>query len=83
VQTLVVQRPCDDRIVTLRSRTLSVDGPGMRERDVLPDAAAWATALHDEFGVDPAVLGEERMARLWGLASSQHEAFVARELRYR
>ena len=28
VQTLVVQRPFDDRIVTLRSRTLSVDGPG-------------------------------------------------------
>jgi N-hydroxyarylamine O-acetyltransferase len=75
VQTLVVQRPYDDRIVTLRSRTLFVDGPGRRERDVLPDAAAWATALHDEFGVDPAVLGDERMTRLWGLASAQHEAF--------
>jgi N-hydroxyarylamine O-acetyltransferase len=76
VQTLVVQRPYDDRIVTLRSRTLFVDGPGRRERDVLPDAAAWATALHDEFGVDPAVLGDERMWRLWGLASAQHEAFL-------
>ena len=78
VQTLVVQRPYDDRIVTLRSRTLSVDGPGVRERDVLPDAAAWATALHDEFGVDPAALGEERMARLWMLACRQHEAHVGR-----
>jgi N-hydroxyarylamine O-acetyltransferase len=76
VQTLVVQRPYDDRIVTLRSRTLSVDGPGLREREVLSDAAAWTTALHDEFGVDPAVLGDERMTRLWGLASAQHEAFL-------
>ena len=64
--------------MTLRSRTLSVDGPGVRERDVLPDADAWATALHDEFGVDPAVLGDERMTRLWALAGAQHETFLAR-----
>jgi hypothetical protein len=51
----------------------------VRERDVLSDAVAWARALHEEFGVDPVVLGDERMARLWGLASSQHEAFAARD----
>jgi N-hydroxyarylamine O-acetyltransferase len=78
VATLVVQRPFDDRIVTLRSRTLSVDGPDRRERDVLPDAAAFAAALHDEVGVDPAVLGDERVARLWALAREQHETFLAR-----
>jgi hypothetical protein len=55
-----------------------VDGPGLREREVLPDAAAWTIALHDEFGVDPAVLGDERMARLWSLACAQHERFLAR-----
>jgi hypothetical protein len=54
------------------------DVPGLREREVLPDAAAWTTALHDEFGVDPAVLGDERMARLWSLACAQHERFLAR-----
>jgi N-hydroxyarylamine O-acetyltransferase len=78
VQTLVVQRPFDDRIVTLRSRTLSVDGPGLRERAVLPDADAFATALHDEFGIDPAALGARRMGLLWSRAVAQHDAFVAR-----
>ena len=78
VQTLVVQRPYDDRIVTLRSRTLSVDGPGGRRRDVLPDAVAFAAALHDEFGVDPGVLGDAQMSRLWVLACDQHDAYLAR-----
>jgi N-hydroxyarylamine O-acetyltransferase len=76
VQTLVVQRPYEDRIVTLRSRTLSADGPGLRERVVLPDAPAFAAALRHEFGIDPDVLGEERMDRLWARACAQHEAFV-------
>jgi N-hydroxyarylamine O-acetyltransferase len=76
VQTLVVQRPYEDRIVTLRSRTLSADGPGLRERVVLPDAPAFAAALRHEFGIDPDVLGEKRMDRLWARACAQHEAFV-------
>jgi N-hydroxyarylamine O-acetyltransferase len=78
VKTLVVQRPFADRIVTLRSRTLVVDGPGLRERRVLPDAAAFAATLRDVFGIDPDVLGPERIARLWGQACAQHAAFVAR-----
>jgi N-hydroxyarylamine O-acetyltransferase len=78
VQTLVVQQPREDHIVTLRARTLSADGPGRRARDVLPDAAAFAAALRDAFGIDPAVLGDQRLRRLWAQACLQHEAFVAR-----
>jgi N-hydroxyarylamine O-acetyltransferase len=77
VRTLVVQRPYDDRVVTLRSRTLFVDGPGHRERTVLPDAAAFARTLRAEFGIDPAVLGEARLERLWALAAAQHEEHTA------
>jgi N-hydroxyarylamine O-acetyltransferase len=77
VQTLVLQQPHDDRIVTLRSRTLSVDGPGVREREVLPDEAAFAAALRREFRIDPEALGAERMRRLWERAYAQHEEFRA------
>ena len=74
VETLVVERPFDDRIVALRSRTLSVDGPGRRERLVLADADALAAALWNHFGIDPAVLGPERLRRLWDNAVRQHDA---------
>jgi N-hydroxyarylamine O-acetyltransferase len=77
MRTLVVQRPHADRIVTLRSRTLFVDGPGRKEREVLPDAPAFASVLDGEFGIDPESLGAERLARLWSHACAQHEAFVA------
>ena len=40
VQTLLVQHPYPDRIVTLRARTWFVDGPGLRERRVLADPAS-------------------------------------------
>ena len=78
VQTLVVQRPHADRIVTLRSRTLFVDGPGRREREVLADVGAFASVLEAEFGIDPEALGGERLARLWSRACAQHSAFLAR-----
>jgi N-hydroxyarylamine O-acetyltransferase len=78
VQTLVVQQPYDERIVTLRARTLSVDGPDLHERTVLPDAAAFATTLHDTFAIDPDALGAERLARLWRQASAQHTAHAQR-----
>jgi N-hydroxyarylamine O-acetyltransferase len=74
VQTLLVQQPYDDRIVSLRSRTLFADGPGLRERELLPDRDALATALSDRFGIDPAVLGPERVSRLWARAEQQHAA---------
>jgi N-hydroxyarylamine O-acetyltransferase len=77
VRTLVVQRPYDDRIVTLRSRTLSVDGPGVREREVLADRTAFAGVLRDEFGIAPDALGDGRLSRLWSRACAQHDAFVA------
>jgi N-hydroxyarylamine O-acetyltransferase len=74
VQTLLVQQPYDDRIVSLRARTLRVDGRGIRERVILADEEAFAAALSDGFGIDPAVLGPERISRLWALAEQQHEA---------
>jgi N-hydroxyarylamine O-acetyltransferase len=77
VQTLVVQRPYDDRIVSLRSRTLFVDGPGRREREVLADLPAFGDALWAEFGIDPDALGRERLQRLWSQRCAQHETCVA------
>ena len=74
VRTLVVQRPCPDRIVTLRSRTLSEVGPALDTRRVLADAGELAEAL-DGFGIR---LDGARLARLWAGAEAQHEAFVAR-----
>jgi N-hydroxyarylamine O-acetyltransferase len=74
VQTLVVQRPLDDRIVTLRARTLFVDGPGRRERRVLDDSGSFAAALREQFGIDPEVLGADRLGRLWAKADDQHQA---------
>ncbi len=73
VQTLVVQRPFDDHILTLRARTLFRDGPGGRERRVIDNAAALAAGLKENFGIDPAVLGEARLSRLWSQAESQHQ----------
>jgi N-hydroxyarylamine O-acetyltransferase len=74
VQTLVVQRPYDDRIVTLRSRTLSADAPGVRDRRVVEDEAEFAAVLAGEFGLG---LDTARNARLWERAVRQHEAFTA------
>jgi N-hydroxyarylamine O-acetyltransferase len=76
VQTLVVQRPFDDHIVTLRARTLSRKGPGRDERTVLSDEDALAATLRDVFAIDPEALGAGRLARLWRQACAQHEAFV-------
>ena len=77
VKTLLVQRPAPDQIVTVRARTMFVDGPGLRERTVLDDAESFAGALRDEFGIDTEVLGDERMARLWDRAVAQHQAHLA------
>ncbi len=77
VQTLVVQRALTDRIVTLRSRTLSVDGPRRRERRILADAAAFAATLRDTFALDPDAPGPQRIPRLWAQAERQHEQHVA------
>jgi hypothetical protein len=74
VQTLVVQRPFDDRIVTLRARTLFVDGPGRHERSVIPDRPDFERALRDQFGIKSGDLGEERAGRLWANATGQHRA---------
>jgi N-hydroxyarylamine O-acetyltransferase len=73
VKTLVVQRPFDDRIVTLRARTMFVDAVGRHERVVLEDEAAFADALRTNFGIDPLALGRARFLRLWANATRQHE----------
>jgi N-hydroxyarylamine O-acetyltransferase len=71
VRTLVVQAPKDDRIVTLRSRTLSEKGPDVDTRRVL-DRDEFAAALAG-FGL---VLDGGRVERLWRRAAAQHEEFT-------
>ena len=73
VRTLMVQRPAADRIVSLRARTRFVDGPGLREREVVGDVDAFAGAL-EGFGIELDALGPERLERLWARAVAQHEA---------
>jgi len=72
LQTLVVQKPLDDRIVTLRSRTLSEKGPHVDVKRVLGEAA-FARALTETFNID---LDPARVARLWDNARAQHDAFT-------
>jgi N-hydroxyarylamine O-acetyltransferase len=77
VQTLIVQEPFDDHIVTLRARTVFSDGPGGRHRRVLENPRAFAAVLRDTFGIDPEALGPDRLDRLWAKATDQHEAHRA------
>lgn len=74
VRALVVQKPCPDRIVTLRSRTLTEVGPHVDSRRVLADAAELREVLAG-FGIR---LDGARVERLWARACEQHEAFLAR-----
>jgi N-hydroxyarylamine O-acetyltransferase len=73
VQTLVVNRPYDDRIDTLRSRTLFRRGPGVDEKRVL-ERDEFGDVLRDTFAL---ALDAGRLQRLWTLAAAQHEAFQA------
>lgn len=77
VRILVVEQPREDRIVTLRSRTLSARGPGVEESRVLADRDDLAAVLDREFGIDPAALGPERLGRLWASAVAQHQVYLA------
>jgi N-hydroxyarylamine O-acetyltransferase len=74
LKTLVVQKPLPDRIVTLRSRTLSAIGPEIDDKRVLDDIGEFAIVLHAEFGI---ALDNGRVERLWEQACSQHEAYMA------
>lgn len=76
VKTLVVQKPMADRIVTLRSRTLSSLGPSVDTKHLIADRDEFASTLATVFGLE--VTGE-RLDRLWTQAAAQHEAFLARE----
>ena len=73
VRTLVVQQPREDRIVTLRARTLSEVGPSVDSKRVL-DREEFEAALRDVFGI---TLDGARLERCWARAFSQHEAFSA------
>jgi N-hydroxyarylamine O-acetyltransferase len=75
MQTLVVQQPRDDRIVTLRARTLSSVGPAVDDKRVVGDRDELAAVLADVFGI---TAGGPRLDRLWAQAAAQHEAFLAR-----
>jgi N-hydroxyarylamine O-acetyltransferase len=74
VQTLVAQKPYDDRIVTLRSRTFSEKGPDVDTKRVVGREEI-GDVLSDVFGI---TLDAGRLQRLWTLAAAQHEAFQAR-----
>jgi N-hydroxyarylamine O-acetyltransferase len=74
VKTFVVQSPRRDRIVTVRSRTLSAVGPDVDTKRVL-EREEFAPVLRDEFGLSVA---GERLEGLWTRAQAQHEAFLAR-----
>jgi N-hydroxyarylamine O-acetyltransferase len=77
VQLLLANRPRADRVITLRSRTLTERGPAHDSRRVLASAGELGEVFGDVFGVDVAALGADRLARLWDRACAQHEAFVA------
>lgn len=74
-RALVLQRPGDDAITTLRARTLTVRGPERDDTRMVEDRDAFATVLRDTFGVDPGILGEQRLERLWAAACAQHAAW--------
>ncbi|HWT92956.1 MAG TPA: arylamine N-acetyltransferase [Solirubrobacteraceae bacterium] len=78
VQTLVVQRPGDDQLTTLRARTLSTVTPDATTKRILADAADFESTLHTTFGIPPHALTDAQRARLWRQASEQHDAYVAR-----
>lgn len=73
VKTLVVQSAREDRIVTLRARTLSSIGPAVDTRRVL-ERDEFAPALLEVFGI---TLDEARLQRLWTRATAQHDTFLA------
>ncbi len=73
MRTLVAQSPRDDRIVTLRSRTLSEIGPWVDTKRVL-SRDEFPRVLADVFGIS--VVGS-RLERLWDRAAQQHETFMA------
>ncbi len=74
-RALVVQRPLEDRVLTLRARTLSARGPEGEERRVLADADDLAATLRREFSI---TLAGPRLTRLWSRVAAQHEAWAAR-----
>ena len=78
VRAFIVQRPADDRITTLRARTLSVRGPRVEEDQVLPSPEALAATLLGSFGV---ALSEEDLAALWRRVCVQHDDWVAGQAR--
>jgi N-hydroxyarylamine O-acetyltransferase len=74
IKTLVVQKPLDDRVVTLRARTLSEKGPTVDAKRVIEDERAFGATLRDTFNI---ALDDARVARLWRNAVTQHDAYLA------
>jgi len=74
VQIFLAQRPSDDRIATLRARTLSEKGPEVAWKRVL-DREEFAAELRGRFRL---VLDDARVERLWARACAQHEEHAAR-----
>lgn len=74
VATVVAERVQEDRITTLRARTLTTRGPTVREKRVLAGADELAATLRDVYGIDPDALD---LDRLWSAAAQQHERHLA------
>lgn len=74
VLTLVVQRTYEDRIVTLRARTLSERGPRVDDARVLADRDDLDATLRRRFGLE---LDGGRIDRLWERVAAQHERRLA------
>jgi N-hydroxyarylamine O-acetyltransferase len=74
VRTFLAQRPSDDRITTLRARTLSELRPEVGSKRVL-DREHFGAELRGRFRL---VLDDARVERLWARACAQHEEHAAR-----
>lgn len=76
VQTFGAQRPQDDRITTLRARTLTEYGPEIDERRLIDDEEELAATLRSTFAI---TLDAEDTAALWRRVAAQHDAWLARQ----
>ncbi|CAM4474819.1 arylamine N-acetyltransferase [Nocardia ninae] len=79
VRVCVVQRRHASGGDTLRARTLSRIDDSHTSTTVLDTQEDWFTALHEVFGISPAVFDRAARHRLWHQVTTQHEAHLSRQ----